>query len=183
MFITDALALSHVPRWVIVPTVRTQSVAEHSFNVAMIVQEILTRCPEVVVTHGIRREAVLWYALVHDIDESVTGDIPGIAKRWMRSKRDIPDLVPDTPSAGVTLDEMRIVKLADVIDAYTWIKVNGIGQHACEAAQWLKDHKLYKALDECGGVIDNQGQILDLITNIVLQKGRLRTDADYDPNA
>lgn len=184
MFITDALALSHVPRWVIVPTVRTQSVAEHSFNVAMIVQEILTRCPELVTGDppAIRREAAIWHALTHDIDESVTGDIPGIAKRWMRSKRDIPDLVPDVPLVGVTLGEMRLVKLADTIDAYTWLRRNTNSPHGYKVVEWLRSEKIPKAIDDCKGILDDR-TIYMMILDIFEESGRLRTDGDYNPNA
>lgn len=148
MFITDALALSIVPRWAIVRAFRHQSVAEHSFNVAMITRELLTRYDHLTIPERgdngpqyptIRPYNVIWLALTHDIEECVTGDIPRHAKHSiLRMKRDIVELVPDLPQIGFTLQEHNLVKLADIMEAATWIRMNGVGRHAEAVADRLK---------------------------------------------
>ena len=193
MFITDALSLSHVPRWVVVPMLRTQTVAEHSFNVAMIAQELMSRNPAITSHHVddemgtaplVRRENVIWHALTHDIDECVTGDIPGIAKQHMRAKRDIPDLVPDRPSIGVTLPEIQLVKLADIIESYTYCAKYGLGPHARDVQIKHLLPVLEEAINEASraGLISGGGLgLMNLAFDIVNEKGRLRTFEEYTP--
>lgn len=70
------LNLEHVPRWVICARLKQQSVAEHSFNVAAIAGKIMEEsgAPRADVDHAIYR------ALIHDVEEALTGDIPATAK-------------------------------------------------------------------------------------------------------
>lgn len=130
-FITDALALSHVPRWAIVPHTRLQSVADHSFRVAIIADEIRRKAK---LDHDkVRPLNLLWGALVHDIDECVTGDIPGPVKSFLRFNRDAPPpvvLPEDRPA--LTLDEIKLLKVADIIEAATFISQWGVGAHAAQ---------------------------------------------------
>lgn len=78
MFERDLRTLSFVPRWVITRNIRTQSVAEHSFYVAVYAGQL---------AHYLEYEGdlgtLLHYALWHDVEEVFTGDIPGPAKRSM----------------------------------------------------------------------------------------------------
>jgi 5'-deoxynucleotidase YfbR-like HD superfamily hydrolase len=96
--------LSFVPRWVVAPNIRQQSVAEHSYHVACIVQHLLEK-------HEDKNSApfmlrTLNKALVHDADEATTGDAPGPTKDGTRA-------------SPVTLDQTSlIVKVADILEAY-----------------------------------------------------------------
>lgn len=177
MFITDALALTIVPRWTIVRTARLQSVAEHSFAVAIIAEQIL-RLNEHLTVHepGLtplcRRERVLWHALTHDVDESVTGDIPRHAKKLvLRPKREIPVLVA-IPGEPLTLAELRVVKLADMMEAYTFIAMNGVGRHAESVAQRLKYDVHEYIRNEMKNLIINPGPTAGLIVLIEREYGR-----------
>lgn len=69
--------LSFVPRWGVAPRHHQASVAEHSFYVSLysgILCDILN-------IQGSERLTVIEYALVHDVFETWTSDIPGPAKR------------------------------------------------------------------------------------------------------
>lgn len=78
MFERELRTLSFVPRWVITRNIKTQSVAEHSFYVAVYADQIArfigARCDRGELLH-----AALW----HDAEECFTGDIPGPSKRNM----------------------------------------------------------------------------------------------------
>jgi hypothetical protein len=66
--------LAHVPRWQVVPTLRTQSVLEHSIGVMYIAKAIAET-----LDLDFDRSDVL-RALAHDKDEAIKGDTPSTAK-------------------------------------------------------------------------------------------------------
>jgi 5'-deoxynucleotidase YfbR-like HD superfamily hydrolase len=76
--------LSVVTRWVVVNTIKDQSVAEHCFNVERIALRIAMQW------FRISRVETLYFisqvALHHDDDESITGDIPGPSKHILSEK-------------------------------------------------------------------------------------------------
>lgn len=99
--LNQCMRLSAVPRWTIVHTIQKQSVAEHSFNVAVIALCLLDSG----VLPGLDASRLVRDALTHDADESVTGDTPSTAK----TPKDLED------------DYQRAVKIADVLEALTFI--------------------------------------------------------------
>lgn len=108
----DLTRLSHVPRWVIVPMVKSQSVADHSFRVAIIVMHLLSE-------RSYSREFVgecVKFALLHDANEIYTGDIPGIAKREGR----VAEGAPQRPGCAPSFNVKFVVKLADIVETITW---------------------------------------------------------------
>jgi len=100
--------LSAVPRWVVLRTIQKQSVAEHCFNV----ERIATRIAEE--WFGITKPKLLYdisqYALHHDDEEAITGDIPGPTKR-KRFNGNTGEPAPDFDGT------YKIVKLADHMEA------------------------------------------------------------------
>lgn len=92
-----------VPRWGIISMSRKQSVAEHSYNVAIIVGWL---CAVVRMDDADTLMAVQ-HALMHDADEVYTGDIPSPSKNRSLA-----------PNAGIK----ALIKLADHIDAYSFAK-------------------------------------------------------------
>lgn len=95
--------LSFVPRWVVIPTIRKQNVAEHSFHVVVIADQLL-KMHQMGGVHNFD-VSVLQSALYHDEDESITGDHPSPSKDGTRR----------SPS---TLTQAEIiVKVADKIEA------------------------------------------------------------------
>lgn len=71
----EVMRLSNLKRWGIVEMSRSQSVAEHSYNVAMIAAYIVDRMPDKSKPAGLREIVINW-SLVHDLPELLTGDIP-----------------------------------------------------------------------------------------------------------
>ena len=81
MKLDELLMCQGIQRWHIVDTSRTQSVAEHSFNVAMIVCKFMEKM-------GCKNEDIaqnMVMALAHDADEVHEGDVPAIAKNRLFS--------------------------------------------------------------------------------------------------
>jgi 5'-deoxynucleotidase len=144
----DYLRIGHVKRWHNVNTARDQTVAEHSYMVAVIAVHLANR---------IDREAdpgaVAIAALFHDSPEVVLGDMPTPAKRFLRDFTANPHIFAEMEKAlmpampyGVKpiIDPEPYVKVADKIEAAYWISENGVGNHAkiVAAANWrnLEDH-------------------------------------------
>lgn len=73
--------MAFVPRWGIARVTRKPSVAEHSYYVAQYADAIAD-----IVEYEGDRAALLRWALWHDADEIVTGDIPGPIKRALRTE-------------------------------------------------------------------------------------------------
>lgn len=114
----QAMRLSTIKRWGIVEMSRSQSVAEHSYNVAIITNALCDLIP------GIYLEASLYWALCHDLTEVVTGDIPTPLKDANKVSFEAMESVM-FPEFSELKGKMRadhpleadIVKLADYIDA------------------------------------------------------------------
>jgi len=102
--VVPALRLSHVPRWAIINVSKQQSVAEHSFNVAVIVRYLCG----VMGLSSPRTNECMADAIYHDLDEVWTSDIPTPAKEKEKRPRHTENLV---------------VKLADVIESIRFIQV------------------------------------------------------------
>ena len=129
--------LSVVPRWTIVRTIQKQSVAEHCFNVARIAEEVAVRWFNINPQSEIMRD-ILTYALHHDDDEAITGDIPSPAK--YRLREEYLD-ASHSPWYHVSEDARRIVKLADLMEAYWFLMMERrLGNQYCEVHR-LNIHK------------------------------------------
>ncbi len=157
------LRAADVKRWHIVRTRAQQSVAEHSFNVAILARHMLD---EFFTTYDLRnmmgaltvdhmlvsmaRFRVQELALNHDLLEVLTGDIPSPFKKWFSKNVDhalednynIPvcPLLHEKPSTGnLLLDDICtfFVKVADSMEAHWWITNHGAGPHAKVVAERL----------------------------------------------
>ena len=120
MFLTDMLALSHVPRWCIVPTIRPQSVGDHVYRVMVIFEALSSELEVPYVLSD------LLAVLQHDYAEARSGDIPTPYK----NTAGIEDIQPAFSSEAVA----RLFLLADRIEAYTFIERYGFGPHAKRVA-------------------------------------------------
>jgi 5'-deoxynucleotidase YfbR-like HD superfamily hydrolase len=102
----DLLKLSHVPRWSIIDTVKDQSVGEHTFRVMAIA--ITLRGKFLLNGINVDKSTLLEVALIHDIDEAKTGDIPTPFKRKGGAPR-------------FFNVENQIVKIADYMEALIFL--------------------------------------------------------------
>lgn len=95
--------LATVPRWAVIPTLRKQSVAEHSFHVLWLFQWVANKLE--IETNLSFEDALL--VLFHDWDESETGDIPGPNK--------------GRPSTDHCDQFKCVLKIADCLEAWLFI--------------------------------------------------------------
>lgn len=125
--VRNLLSLSYVPRWSIVPMLRQQYVAEHSFRVAAITL-YLTSCTDRDPLSKIRS---LEWALIHDASECVTGDIPASVKDVFGDEtREMESLLPWYKVAKSLMmtsyhTEMMTVKVADLLESAAYIRAWG----------------------------------------------------------
>lgn len=125
------LRASYVHRWHIINVVKPQSVAEHTFNVCLIAEFISKLLGQENEIPNLYR-----YALHHDIPEVVIGDIPTPAKSLLgldkSSKMD--DLCIELDWWSICSDDKvkRIIKLADYVDAISYLALNGVGKQAAD---------------------------------------------------
>lgn len=110
------LALCHVPRWCIVPHLRPQSVAEHTYGVMAIYRALWAY-------RGIAAVIQLDEVMDHDLDEADTGDLPSSSKPGRGSRPTAPHLIP--------------IKVADFIESMTYIEKWGCGAHAIRVASQM----------------------------------------------
>lgn len=128
-----ALEAQYVKRWSMVATNAESTVASHSFNVALIAMAILRKMYN---TNHISIHELCYHAMLHDIGEVYTGDIPTPTKVNMRNLGFDPNDVSGSPVQEDTIpDRMaQIIKMADLIDNSIWIEVHGVGGRASAVA-------------------------------------------------
>jgi len=119
MKIQDLMLAQDVKRWTIVRTIRDQSLAEHMYNVTMIARAIAANL-------GIDDTKIIKYALDHDLDEILTGDIPTPAKERLK----INTAYDGKSFSACNSREASVVAMADIIEAIAFITDNQVGRHA-----------------------------------------------------
>ena len=114
--------MAHVPRWVILRRTRQQFLAEHSYFVTIYAVQIA----KLIQWEGDMSE-LMSYALVHDLNETITGDIPGPIKRAAFNKELAEDAMKEVMLAKfgadvvvdasfTSADIKAIVSVADSIE-------------------------------------------------------------------
>jgi 5'-deoxynucleotidase len=112
--------LSNVPRWAVIPTIRNQNVAEHSYHVCSLALWLADRSAPVA-RGSTTREQIMYAALYHDESESMTGDIAAPAKKWM-DKLQFVNLSKRLGIQEYENDEVKqIIKMADLLEAYLFL--------------------------------------------------------------
>ena len=147
--------LAHVPRWVVVPHVRPQSVAEHSFYVALYTDKLC----KMLWWNDLNTSMAVSYALRHDMYEVFSGDIPSPAKRILTSgdtvdafnshfAKSMPADYKDGTPTGKIHD---VVKLADKLDEFFWLCTEtGLGNRSVAALLMIVTADIYNKAHELG---------------------------------
>jgi len=140
----DIARLQEISRWHTVSTNRTQTVAEHSFNVAAMVSVFLTRL-------GYESETfnrIMIKALYHDIDEAYSGDSPPNHKSVEYSKMDKEDL---------------IIKAFDLLDAWFFASTHIMSRHHLKIVDGLmiEIHECKKQFDS-----DHRNEFSDMVNEL-----------------
>ncbi len=125
MTLRQMLRSNTVKRWHIVDTSKQQTIAEHSFNMCLLVEEICK-----LVGQEDQTDAAIRYTIHHDIPEVVLGDIPTPTKRFYGLMNALGESGLDPQSAAPNGFIEDVVKLADLLDAVMFLQLYGIGKHS-----------------------------------------------------
>ena len=144
--IDKLMDLHYTQRWTLVGTNKESTVASHSFNVAMIAMDIRKRMFN---TSDASEMEVCFFALIHDVKETYTGDMPTPTKA--RIKEEGVDVNALDFGFGDELEPSKkiksIIKAADLIENYLFIKGHGTGTRATVAKDEVGE-RLSKFLSE-----------------------------------
>ncbi len=147
MKINDILRASGVTRWHIVRTVKPQSLAEHTFDVTMIARAIAKLA-------GYEDAEITKAALLHDLDEVVTGDFPTPTKTRARDNGwELNDLYKTHTGRELSQDESLIIHLADKMADLYWLWLHALGPHANRVYENMAEY--YNELVRSDDVPDN----------------------------
>lgn len=146
----EQLRAGHVKRWHIVQIKREQTLAEHSFSVAVIAGSLAAAMRWKGLLHKELQLRLLQNALAHDLIEVRTGDMPTPFKRMLekvggvgiveKAEDEIDREHTGSIRANGSGEIDTIVKLADQIEAIFFLQDNGYGQHALEVLDGLRSH-------------------------------------------
>lgn len=146
------LRLSHIKRWGIVLTAGTQSVAEHTWRVWALVHlwgPLMSLTPE-------EQALAERYALLHDMAEIRTGDMPTTIKT-PEAKAAMAEFerqaLPELAALELPAHVADFVKFCDTAEAILYLNVNGLGHHA-RAVTKLLERQLHEHHRERGLPVD-----------------------------
>ena len=126
-----------VKRWHMVDVVPPQTVAAHSAAVALLAAYIAYTCPGMYFGSSVE---VAFQGLIHDLAESMTGDIPSHTKQAIgpniKSLEDklTPNWLRPTQDSKVKC----LIKLCDLAEAVRYVKTHGVTRVADWAAEGLR---------------------------------------------
>ncbi len=142
--IESVMRLQAVKRWHMLDTTRTQNLAEHSANVAVLAAMIAFTAPNFWFDS---HTSIAMAALVHDIAEAFTGDIPSHAKKLLPSVKELEDsVVHPTFKLGLEISDRSkaLIKLCDLADGIRFIRLHGVDMTAAHAQEGLEDQLIEK---------------------------------------
>lgn len=129
--INQILWAADIMRWNMINTVRTQSVAEHQYNVCMIARAMCKKA-------NIGDITVTKAALEHDLDEVLFGDIPSPTKEMLKTKGVDINKLTEMRTRVLSPIELFILKSADLVDGVMFLQDNAVGKRAKWVCEDLK---------------------------------------------
>lgn len=125
-----------VKRWHMIDTTRQQTLAEHSANVALLAYTIAKSAPHMFFGGG---TTVVAHALLHDLPEVFTGDIPSHTKRNIQGVTELENLVLPAFFNELSSENVRmLIKFCDLADGIRFIRLHGVditSRHAREGLE------------------------------------------------
>ena len=131
------IRFQEIKRWHMVDMTPTQNLASHSATVALLAGHITHTCPGLYL--GASRDMIV-EGLIHDIGETMTGDIPGHVKEVIG---DFPkmletQLTPNWLRPSNDRNIRHLIKLCDLAEAVRYAKIRGVTRVASWAADQLR---------------------------------------------
>jgi 5'-deoxynucleotidase YfbR-like HD superfamily hydrolase len=171
--IQDIYRASNIKRWQIVKNSFEQDIAQHSFNVAHIARELLIRIFKKSGPYttnddflfDVWMRYVIEWALIHDLSEIFTGDVPTPLKEDIILNHDdwesstvikFKKLIPPKIKNRV----ITIVKIADLLCANKFILFNGLGYHSAYITQDI-EKRLLKTKSLLNDLFPESAEIVD----------------------
>ena len=136
----SVMRIQAVKRWHMIDTTRTQNLAEHSANVAMLAMLIALNSPiEFFDTY----HYVGAVALVHDLPEAFTGDIPSHTKKMLSGVSALEKLVtPRDFFLEARTSTVMLLKMCDLADGIRFVRLHGVDMTASHAQEGLEEQIL-----------------------------------------
>lgn len=140
------MRMQAVKRWHMIEATRTQTLAEHSINVALLAYHIAYTVPDHIFKVDL---SFVMAALTHDMPESFTGDIPTYTKARIAGIKELEeDVMPvDFADYMISADARMLIKLCDIADGIRFIRLHGVDLTAKHAQKGL-EQRLEKKYDE-----------------------------------
>lgn len=164
--IADLLRATSVKRWQLVKVTREQNIAEHSYSVALIADELAKR----MAYSREKRNAIMVHALFHDSAEVITGDIPTPTKEKIRKAAPAIDLDAafscyDVDCGDAPHGAHAVIKCADYIETVLFLSEHQAGRHAAQVLAWIKDraNAYFMSSGRLGGVARD---LMDELQNV-----------------
>lgn len=164
--VRNLLRLDEVKRWHTISVGREQTVAGHSYCVAVLVIEIAHRAGIVVTAD------FLAAALFHDAAEDVFGDTPSPAKtehgRYVEPHFKLePHFVGEARGWDLGTIHWQIIKLADVLESWMFLHGNAVGNHSTKCFDGLTERLRMLVLDmTVANSIDFEGMVSKLCVEV-----------------
>ncbi len=125
-----------VKRWHMIDTTRQQTLAEHSANVALLAYYLAITCPQMYFGAA---EGVAAKALIHDLAESFTGDIPSHTKKFVTGIDSLEgQVLPSMFRPDCTPVVRSLIKVCDLADGIRFIRLHGVDVTAVHAQAGLE---------------------------------------------
>ncbi len=163
--IETVMRLHSVKRWHMIDTTRQQTLAEHSANVALLAMMIAATSPIFQFATG---AVIATYALMHDIPEAFTGDIPTHTKQHLLGLNDLEASVTHPIfQLKVRENDKALVKLCDLADGIRFIRLHGVDLTARHAREGLEAQMALK-LDEVSSILGWPDDVVKHVRNNVM---------------
>jgi len=134
--VETVMRIHSVKRWHMIDTTRQQTLAEHSANVALLAMTIAMNAPIGVFGDPF---VVAAAALVHDIPEAFTGDIPTHTKKHLEGLDDLEKAVlHDNFQIRTSANQSTLIKICDIADGIRFIRLHGVDLTARHAREGLE---------------------------------------------